>query len=121
MQGVPPAEMSDGAVVEVTDSKIVEMGDVFAYRKITYTHEGGPNRPSCRLMFEVRNRVPICTSAAIEAKPGIPVRAKDLRAIKLDNIRDDAFAAAGVCSGESGRWLPADTGGLLPSFGTVRK
>ena len=89
-------EMPDGGVVEVTDHKIVQMGDVFTCREIAYTHEGGPNRPSCRLVFEVRNRVPVCTSATIEAKPGIPVRAKDLRAIKLDNIRDDAFAAAGV-------------------------
>jgi hypothetical protein len=95
MQGMS-VEMSDGAVVEVTDSKIVEMGDVFAHRKLTYTHEGGPNMPSCRLVFEVRNRVPVCMSATIEAKPGTPVRTKDLRALKLDNIRDDAFAAAGV-------------------------
>ncbi|TMS50964.1 hypothetical protein E0T84_21475 [Mycobacterium sp. DBP42] len=88
--------MPDGGVVEVTDPDLVPMGDVFACRKLTYTHDGGDNKPSCRIVFEVQNGVPACTSLAIESRPGTPVRAKDLTAVKLDNIRDDAFAAGGV-------------------------
>jgi hypothetical protein len=90
---IESVELPDGVVVEVTDARLVPMGDVFAARQLTYTHHG---RPSYRLTFEVWDGVPVCTGLVIEARDGTSIRAKDLNAIRLDNIRDDTFAVAGV-------------------------
>jgi hypothetical protein len=87
--------LPDGGHVEVTDTALVPMGDVRAYRQLTYTHGGG-DRPACRVVFEVRDEVPVCASFALDGADGQPVRAKDLRAIKLDELRDDVFAYVGV-------------------------
>ena len=42
---------------------LVAMGDVKAYKQLTYTHDGGsPQRPACRIVFEVQGGVPVCAS-----------------------------------------------------------
>jgi hypothetical protein len=90
-------ELPDGSHVEATDPAIVPMGDVFAHRQLTYTRHGGENHPACKIVFEVRNAVPVCASIQLgSSEGGSHVRAKDLTAIKLDNLRDDIYAAAGV-------------------------
>lgn len=92
-----PTELPEGGLIEVTDPEIVPMGDVFAHRQLTYTHEGDADRPACKLVFEVRNGVPVCASIQLgSSESESHVRAKDLNAIKLDNLRDDVYAAAGV-------------------------
>lgn len=88
--------LADGARVKVTDATIVPMGDVFAHRQLTYTHDGDADRPGCRIVFEVRNSVPVCASINIWSDGESYVRAKDLKAIKLDNLRDDVYALTGV-------------------------
>ena len=88
--------LPDGGQVEVTDTAVVPLGDVRAYRQLTYTHSGDSDRPACRAVFEVRDEVPVCASFTLEGADGHPVRAKDLRAVKLDELRDDVFAFVGV-------------------------
>lgn len=85
-------ELSDGGLVEVTDETPVPMGDsgeTYAYRQLTYTNGG------CRIVFEVTDGLPGCSSITLAAQ-GRPVRAKDLAAVKLDAIRDEAFRAVGL-------------------------
>jgi hypothetical protein len=104
-------ELPDRSHIEVTDREIVPMGDVFAYRQLTYTHDGGENRPACKIVFEVRNAVPVCAGIQLgSSETGSHVRAKDLTAIKLDNLRDDVYAAAGV-------FLPNPEGGFVHKIG----
>jgi hypothetical protein len=55
--------------------------------------------PRCRIVFEVRDRVPVCASLDLSSSEnGSFFRAKHLAAIKLDDLRDDVYAAAGVLS-----------------------
>lgn len=83
------------------------MGDVFAHRQLTYTHDGDANRPACKIVYEARHGVPVCASITLgSADSGAHVRAKDLSAIKLDNLRDDVFAHVGV-------FVPNPDGGLV--------
>jgi hypothetical protein len=104
-------ELDDGGRIEVTDMEPVPMGDVFAHRQLTYAHDGDADRPACKIVFEVRNGVPVCAGISLgSADGGTLVRAKDLTAIKLDNLRDDVFALAGV-------FVPNPDGGLVRKFG----
>ena len=104
-------ELDDGGRIEATDMEPVSMGDVFAYRQVTYTHDGDANRPACSIVFEVRNGVPVCANISLgSADGGTHVRAKDLTAVKLDNLRDDVFAHVGV-------FVPNPDGGLVHKFG----
>jgi len=82
-------ELSDGGRVEVTDETIVPMGAAYSYRQLTYTNA------TCELVFEVHDGVPGCVSIKLWAD-GKHVRAKDLAAIKLDQLRDEAYAGVGV-------------------------
>jgi hypothetical protein len=102
--------LSDGGRVEVTDRTLVPMGDVRAYRQLTYTHDGGNGRPACRIIFEVRDGSPVCSDFSISSVGRISVRAKDLRAFKLDDLRDDVYAHVGV-------FTPNPTGGWVLTVG----
>jgi hypothetical protein len=109
-----PTELPDGSRIEVTDPEIVPMGDVFAYRQLTYTHDGDTSRPARRVVFEVRNDVPVCAIIQLgSADSGSPVRARDLNAIKLDSLRDDVYAAVGV-------FVPNPDGGYVRRLGPSR-
>lgn len=90
-----PYKLPDGGLVEVTDDMVVPMGDVQAYRQLTYTH-GGNGRPACRIVFEIRGSAPICASFSLNSVNQTAVRAKDLRSFKLDEIRNDVYAYVGV-------------------------
>jgi hypothetical protein len=108
-------ELPDGGQVEVTDFEAVPMGDAFACRQLTYTHDGNARRAACSIVFEVRDRVPVCVSLHLGSpEGGSIVRAKDLNAIKLDDLRDDVYAAAGVV-------LPNPDGGFVHRIGRVRE
>jgi hypothetical protein len=94
-------KLPDGGSVEVTNATVVPMGDVWAYEQLTYTHPGNDSpghrsRPACRIVFEVRNGVPICTTASLSSAGQITVRPKDFRALKLDELRSDVYAYVGV-------------------------
>jgi hypothetical protein len=90
-------ELPDGSRIEVTDAEIVPMGDAFAHRQLTYTRDGDADRPASKIVFVVRNGVPVCASIYLgSAESESDVRAKDLSTIKLDNLRDDVYASAGV-------------------------
>jgi hypothetical protein len=103
-------ELPDGGNVEVTDPSIVPMGDAFAHRELTYTRDGNKSRPACEIVFEVRNRVPVCSSVRIHSDSEIHVRSRDLNMINLENLRDDAYAAAGV-------FMPNPDGGYVHKRG----
>lgn len=90
-----PYRLPDGGLVEVTDDMVVPMGDARAYRQLTYTR-GGNGRPACRIVFEIRGEAPICASFSLSSVDQIAVRAKDLRAFKLDELRDDVYGYIGV-------------------------
>ncbi|MGA5543516.1 hypothetical protein ACPCIR_16805 [Mycobacterium sp. NPDC051198] len=92
-------ELPNGVIVQVTDPTLVPMGDAYAARQITWT-EAQAGKPRRQFTFEVQDGRPVCTSIVIEADDGIPVRAKDLTDVRLDNIRDDAFAVVGLWHGE---------------------
>lgn len=99
-------ELPDGGRVEVTDRAVVPMGDVRAYRQLTYTDDGGRGRPACRIVFEVHDEVPVCVSFSLSCIDQMPVRAKDLRAFKLDELRDDVYAYVGVFTpNPAGGWV----------------
>ena len=98
--------LPDGGRVEVTDRAVVPMGDVRAYKQLTYSHDGGKGRPACRVVFEVHGGVPVCASFTLSTVDQTPVRAKDLRAIKLDELRDTVYAHAGVFTpNPGGGWI----------------
>lgn len=89
-------ELADGSVIEVTDPQVVPMGDVYAHRKITLIRHGDASgRPECKVVFEVQDGVPVCVGLQL-GSPETPVRAKHLNSIRLEDLRDDAYAAAGV-------------------------
>lgn len=105
-------ELPDGSRIEVTDPKIVPMGDAFAHRQLTYTHEGDADRPAFKIVLEVRNGSPVCASLYLGSpESGSHVRARDLNAIKLDDLRDDIYAVAGVFV------LNPDGGGYIRKLG----
>jgi hypothetical protein len=90
------SELPDGARVDVTDPTLVPMGDDFAHRQLTYTHDGGANQPAIEIVFEVRGGVPVCASIRLWSEGETYIRAKDLKVVKLDNLRDDIYAYTGV-------------------------
>lgn len=92
-------ELPHGVIVQVTDPTLVPMGDAYAARQITWTQVQA-GRPRRQFTFEVQDGRPVCTSVVIDADGGIPVRAKDLTAVRLDNIRDNAYAVVGLWHGE---------------------
>ncbi|MEE6175631.1 hypothetical protein [Mycobacterium sp. 050134] len=81
--------LPSGATVEITDDTWVAMGDGAAYRLLTYRTD------TAEIVFEVRDRIPGCVSIKLVAGENA-IRAKDLLAIKLDRIRDEVYAFAGV-------------------------
>jgi hypothetical protein len=91
-------ELPDGGRVVATDNELVPMGDTRTFRQVTYTHDGDADRPACTIVFEVRKGVPVCASVHLSGTEDgqTTVRAKDLKAIALDNLRADVFAYAGV-------------------------
>jgi hypothetical protein len=107
-------ELPDGGRVEATDPKVVPMGDAFAYRQLTYTHDGDADRPACKIVLEVRNGVPVCASLQLASSAsGAHVRPKDLNAIKLDDLRDVLYAYVGVFVLNAG-------GGFIQKFGPAQ-
>jgi len=90
----------DGGDVEPTKARVVPMGDGGAFEELTYRRGG------VEVVFEVRERVPVCTKVLLTPDPetGEPVRAKDLAAIRLDDLREDVYAAAGVFEGGPTLW-----------------
>lgn len=91
-----PTQLPDGGRIEVTDADIVPMGDAFAYRQLTYSHDGDAKRPACNIVLEVRKRTPICASVQLWSSSERGIHAEDLAAMKLDDLRDALYAFAGV-------------------------
>jgi hypothetical protein len=90
----------DGGDVEPTKARVVPMGDGGSFEQLTYRRGG------VEVVFEVRERVPVCIKVLLTPDPdtGEPVRAKDLAEIRLDNLREDVYAAAGVFEGGPNLW-----------------
>lgn len=81
--------LPSGATVEITDASQVEMGVGFTFRVLTYPAN------TVEIVWEVRNLAPACVSVHLVAGE-MPIKAKALAAIKLDQIRDEVYAVAGV-------------------------
>jgi hypothetical protein len=103
-------QLPDGGHVEVTDDTVVPMGDAHAVRQLRYSHTGDAERPACETVFEVRDGVPVCIQLTLTADNEIGVRAKDLKAIKLEELREDVYGYVGV-------FTPNPAGGLLRRVG----
>ncbi len=95
---VTVVELGDGGQVDVIDAELVALGDAGALtaRGVRYTHPGDSVRPACEIEFEVRGGAPTCTRIVLEADTENSLRAKDLRVISLEDLRDDVFTALGV-------------------------
>src|ERR1700737_3977448 len=93
----------DGGYVDPTKKRVVPMGDGGAFEQLTYRRGG------VEIVFEVRDRRPVCTKVLLTSNPetGEPVRAKDLAAIRLDDLRGDVYAATGIFepSDKPGVWV----------------
>jgi hypothetical protein len=90
--------LPSGGSVEITDDKWVPVGDGFTFRVLTYRDD------TTEIVFEVRNGVPGAVSVTLRAGEGF-VRQKDLTATKLDDIRADVYAVAGInASIPKGEW-----------------
>lgn len=81
-------KLPSGGTVEITDDERVLLGDGFTFRQLTYTSGG------CTIVFEVRDGVPGAVSITLNGD-GI-LRQKDLTAIRLDDIRAEVYAVAGI-------------------------
>lgn len=89
--------LPDGGRVTVTDPELVALGDRLTRRQVTYEHPGGADRPACRAVFEVRGGEPVCTSLQLTVPAGGgAIRSKHLKAVHLDDLCGDAFAATGA-------------------------
>jgi hypothetical protein len=104
-----PYELPDGGMVNIEDAELVPMGDVFAYRRVTYTRHSEDDRPACQVTFEVHDGVPVCTYFALSADE-MPVRPRHLKEFKLDVLRSDIYAYLGT-------WAQNPDGGLLLTLG----
>jgi hypothetical protein len=83
--------LPSGGTVEITDETYVAMGDGFTFAGLTYSNG------NITVTFEVRNGAPGAASITLIAGEGDRLlRAKDLTAIKLDQIRNEVYAVAGV-------------------------
>ncbi|MGD9622528.1 MAG: hypothetical protein AB7G47_13220 [Mycolicibacterium sp.] len=92
------AELADGGRIEATDRELVPMGDCYAAREVTYSHPGSADRPACRIVFEIKQSIPVCTSLSLTAADNIEtsVMPKHLTAISLENLRRDVYGYVGV-------------------------
>ena len=72
------------------------MGKVRAYRQIAYTHNGGDGQPACRIVFEIRDEVPILASFTLSSTDQIVARAEHLRTFRIEDLREEVFGYIGV-------------------------
>jgi len=89
-------ELPDGARIVVTGPKRVPMGEFFAYEQLTYSRGADGERPAREIVFEVRNREPVCASIKLGGHDETCVQAGDLESIRLDDLRDNIYACVGV-------------------------
>jgi hypothetical protein len=94
-------ELPDGGTVEPSNMHIVPMGAGGAFEKLTYRRGG------VEIVFEVIDRRPVCTKVLVTPDPqtGQSVRARDLAAINLDELRGDVYTAVGVFTGGPHQWV----------------
>jgi hypothetical protein len=83
--------LPDGGQIKVTDMKPVQIGDVHTFRQLTYSHAGNDERAACEIVFEVRDGAPVCARLTFTSDSEHGVRAKDLKAMKLDQLCQDVF------------------------------
>ena len=91
-----PVLLHNGGTAEVTDRRPVPMGDTRAYPGLTYVDPGDDDRPAVRIVFSVERGVPQCVGLSFTAAKRIPVRGKNLRSLKLDDILATCYAYVGV-------------------------
>jgi hypothetical protein len=82
--------MDSGGTVEITDNTPVSLGDGFSYRRLTYRDD------TAEIVFEVHDGWPGAVSFTLSAGEDGFIRQKDLTAIRLDQIRDEVYAVAGI-------------------------
>ncbi|BBY89303.1 Uncharacterised protein [Mycolicibacterium tokaiense] len=99
--------LRDGGVVVIADIKdLVELGEGTAARNAVYRRDG------MEIAWEVRDRVPLCTSVVLRADDS-GLRTKDLHAIRLDDVREIVYEAVGIgvsnSDGDEFELTPAET------------
>ena len=82
--------LPSGGSVEITDATLVSIGAGYGWAGLTYTND------NVTVVFEVRDGVPGATSVTLRAAGDKLIRAKDLTAIRLDQIRNEVYAVVGV-------------------------
>lgn len=92
--------MEDGGVVEFDEDAVKrDIGNGRGVpERFSYLHPGGPEQPSFRFEFGVRNGIPVCLGVHIEAKDDVPVRTKDLKVAHIDKV---VISAVGAVAHES--------------------
>lgn len=111
-------KLPSGGTVEITDDEPTKMGDGFTFSVLTY------RKGNCEIVFEVRNGIPGAASITLKAD-GKPLRPTDLTAIKLDHIRAEVYAVAGVGAfdsrGEDHDLTPAEARKAVDKASSRRK
>lgn len=81
-------ETGDGGLIEWDPwADIIDIGNDRGVPAVfSYSHPGGPEQPSFHFDFGVRDGIPLCTNVSITAKPETPVRSRDLRVVRLDDL-----------------------------------
>lgn len=87
---MPAAAMLTSAAAIGGQRPRVPMGNGFTFAGLCYTNG------NITVTFEVRDGVPGATSITLCAGGDRLLRAKDLTAVKLDQIRNEVYAVAGV-------------------------
>ncbi|UXA12405.1 hypothetical protein KXD97_00345 [Mycobacterium sp. SMC-8] len=87
--------LEDGGVVEFdTSAPTRDIGNGRGVPdRFSYVHPGGPEQPSYRFDFGVRNKIPVCLGVHIEAKEEISVRTRDLALAHIDKVIVSAVGA----------------------------
>ncbi|AZZ82571.1 hypothetical protein C5O27_17170 [Gordonia alkanivorans] len=81
-------ETGDGGLIEWDGwADIVDIGGNRGVpATFSFSHPGGPEQPAFRFDFGVQDGIPVCTNATVTAKEGVPVRGRDLRIVRLDDL-----------------------------------
>ncbi len=92
-------ELPGGGTVEVTDRAFVPFGNkgLYTHRELTYRHPGDVTRLPHTVVFQTGDAgIPVCASVRVDADGGTGVMTKHLKALRLEEIRADVFAFAGL-------------------------
>ncbi|MGV9673554.1 hypothetical protein ACWDPV_23715 [Gordonia sp. NPDC003504] len=118
-------ETGDGGLIEWDPwADIVDIGgDRGVPAVFSYSHPGGPEQPSFHFEFGVRDGIPLCTKVSVTAKDDAPVRARDMRIIRLDDLLVTVVQAVAYRRNPDapGQWMRGHGPGEDTKFGASNR